>query len=134
MSTARINGFLVSERAAAELEILSTGHEDVHGLWEVAAGVNGVLPDQAVGHVLRLTQVVALDLLDRGLLVLRHGHELENRDSELVPVERRETVIADVASWDPFARGDDDPYYTVSATPEGIEEYYRLGHAAASES
>jgi hypothetical protein len=125
-----VDGFLGSDRATANYEVLSSGHEDVYGLWEIAGAVNGVVPDQAVAYVLRLAQTVVLDLLNRGLLELRYGHELENGDSVLVPVEQRASVIAQIASWDPFARREGDPYYTVTASPEGIEEYYRLGHAA----
>jgi hypothetical protein len=128
----RVDGFLGSDRVVANYEVLSSGHEDVYGLWEIAAGVNGAVPDRAVAYVLRLAQTVVLDLLNRGLLVLRYGRELENKDSVLIPVEQHASVIAEIASWDPYARGEEDPYYTVRATPEGIAEYYQLGHAAVA--
>jgi hypothetical protein len=133
VSLPRLDEFPMSERSVAELEVLSSGHEDVYGLWDMAAGVNTVSPRKASAHVLRLAQAVVLDLLERGLLELRHGRELHDEASELVPADQREAVLADLTSWDPHARGEDDPYYTITGTPAGIEEYYRQGHAAAGE-
>ncbi len=128
----RLDEFPIAERAPAELEVLSSGHESVYGLWEIAAGVNGELPGRAVAHLLRLTQAVVFDLVERGLLELSYGHELENGGaSQVVAAEHREAALADPASWDGYARTEADPYYTVIGTPAGVQEYYRLGWAAA---
>jgi len=127
----RLDEFPIAERAPAELEVLSSGHEDVYGLWDIAAGVNGELPGRAVAHVLRLTQAVVFNLLERGLLELTYGRELRDEGGQIVAEEHREAALGDPASWDPYARAEADPYYTVTGTPEGIQEYYRPGWAAA---
>jgi len=127
----RLEEFPTAERAPAELEVLSSGHEDVYGLWDIAAGVNGELPGRAVAHVLRLTQAVVFDLVERGLLELTYGRELRDEGGQIVAAEHREAALADPASWDPYAHAEADPYYTVTGTPAGIQEYYRLGWAAA---
>jgi|GEM_PF-4382737 len=134
MSVPRPDEFPDAERAPAELEVLSSGHEDVFGLWDMAATVNTVVPDRPVAHTLRLAQAIVFDLLARGLLELRYGHGLEAAGTaELVAPEQYEAVIADLGPWDPYARGENDPYYTVTGTPAGVEEYYRQGYAAAGE-
>jgi hypothetical protein len=133
MSVPRPDEFPAAERAPAELEVLSCGHEDVYGLWDMAAAVNTVVPDRPVAHTLRLAQAVVLDLLERGLLELRQGHRLEEEDAELVPPDQYEAAVTDLASWDPYATGEDDPQYLITSTPAGIEEYYRQGYAAAGE-
>jgi len=123
-----LDEFQPAERAAAEGEVLSSGHEDVYGLWDMARSVNSALDGAVQAHVLRLAQAVIFDLLGRGLLELTYGRELQNEDGDPVPADRWESVLADLASWDPYARGEDEPYYTVTATPEGIQAYYRYPH------
>lgn len=130
MSVPRLDEFPPTEHAAAELEVLSSGHEDVYALWDIAAGVNSAVPGLAPARVLRLAQAVVLDLLERDLLELRYGRELHDEDGETVPAEQRAAVLADPASWDPYARGDPEPYHTVTSTSEGVQAYYRLAHEA----
>jgi len=38
LSAARLDEFPITERAPAELEILSMGHESDYALWEIGAG------------------------------------------------------------------------------------------------
>jgi hypothetical protein len=133
VSLPRADEFPPSERDPVELELLSMGHEDVYGLWEILGGVDSALDVGGYAHVLRLAQAVVLDLLERGLYELRHGHELENKPGDLVPAGEREAVLGDLASWDAHARGEDDPYYTVTGTPQGVEEYYRRVAGGARE-
>ncbi len=127
----RLDEFPITERAPAELEILSMGHEDYYGLWDIGGGVNTVVPGLTPAHMLRLAQAVAFDLLERGLLELTYGHKLENEGGQIVAAQHREAALADLASWDPYARAEADPYYTITGTPAGVQEYYRLGWAAA---
>jgi hypothetical protein len=70
-------------------------------------------------------------LLERELLELAHGRAVQNEPYDIVTGDERAAALADLTARDPFARGGDDPYYTVTATPAGDEEYYRPGHAAA---
>lgn len=127
MTLPRLDEFPPAQRAPAEREVLSSGEESVWGLFELAAVVNTVVPDQPPARVLRLAQAVVNDQLERGLLVLAYGRELDGEEAEIVAAEDREAVLADLASWDPYARDEAEPYYTVTATPEGIEMYYRFG-------
>jgi hypothetical protein len=122
----RPDEFAFAQRAAAEYEILSSGHESLYGLWDLAAAVNTVVAHQPVAHVLRLAQAVVNDQLERGLLELMYGRELDGEEAEIVAAEDRAAVLADPASWDPYARSAADPYYTITSTPEGIEAYYAL--------
>lgn len=128
-----VSEFPRSEVEPAELEVLSSAHEDDYALWDIVAGVNAAVPRLHVAHALRLTQAVVLDILERGLLELAHGRAVHGEPYDAVLADDRVAVIGDLAAWDPFARVDGDPYYSVTATPAGIEEYYRLGHAAAEE-
>lgn len=94
----------------------------------MTAGANTAVPHQPVARVLRLAQAVLYDYLERGWFELSMcgGRDNYGHDA-VVPFEDRPAILADPASWDPYARGEDDPYYEVNATDAGLEAYYQSG-------
>lgn len=116
-----------AEWERARLEVLSSVHEDDYGVWEVLAGVNGAVPGLPAAHLLRLTQAVVLDVLQSGWATLSFGRLVHNEPSSELSPDQWPGVLTDTAAWDPFARGEGDPYHSLSSTPAGVEAYYELG-------
>lgn len=127
MAIARESDFSRAEWEPAEREVLSSGSEDVYGLWEILGGVNTALPELPADRRLELTRAVVLALLERGHVQLLYGDALGNGPAEPVAPERWEELLAEDESWQPSR--EDDAYLTLEGTDAGVEAYYRLGQA-----
>lgn len=124
MPIARQSDFSQAEWEAAEHEVLSSGAEDVYGLWEILGGVNTALPTLPSERRLELTQAVVLALLERGYVELSYGNALGDGPAEPVARERWEALLGEPRSWQP-AEGD-EPYLTLEGTDAGVDAYHRL--------
>lgn len=126
--------FAKSEWVLAEHAVLSSAHEDDYALWEVGGAIYSALDGTWQARALRLAQAMVLDMLKRGLLGLNYGQTLSNEPVKPVPAKQWKSVVADVASWDPFARDESGSYYSISSTPKGLETYHQGNYTYARES